>query len=119
LPENEIKFTLKHAGKGIDALAMEIDGEFVVLAGATGSLNTAPSFQAKQRDFRDQILESGRAEKLDGKTFRLTQDVAFSSPSAASVFLFGTSRNGRTDWVVEGQEINYGTWYDAKLEAAG
>lgn len=117
--EEETRFSLRHQAKGIDAHAIEIEGEFVVLAGATGSLNTSVSFQDKQRDLRDQVFESGRAVKVNDKTFRLTQDIAFSSPSAAAVFLFGTSRNGRTDWQVDGKAISYGAWADAKVDAAG
>lgn len=118
LDEPQTKFFLKNSAKGIVATAIEVDGEFVVLAGATGSLNVAPSFNDRNRNQRDQVLESGRAVKLDEKTFRLVQDIGFTSPSAAAVFLFGTSRNGRTDWLVEGENITYGQWSDAKVQAA-
>jgi hypothetical protein len=110
-----VRFTLAHVVKGINANAVEFEGEFVVLAGATGSLNSAPSFNDKARSFREQAIESGRIALLDERNFKVTQDIAFSSPSAAAVFLFGTSRNGRTDWLVEGQSVNYGQWSEAKL----
>ncbi|MGO4910384.1 GIY-YIG nuclease family protein [Pseudorhodobacter sp. W20_MBD10_FR17] len=116
--EPQTKFYLRNSAKGIIATAVEADGEFVILAGATGSLNVAPSFNDRNRNQRDQALESGRAVKLDDKTFRLQQDIGFTSPSAAAVFLFGTSRNGRTDWLVDGQSITYGQWSDAKVQAA-
>lgn len=118
LDEPQTKFSLRHTAKGIVAYAIEVDGEFVVMAGATGSLNIAPSFNDRNRNQRDQAIESGRAVKLDDKTFRLVQDIGFTSPSAAAVFLFGTSRNGRTDWLVDGQSITYGQWSDAKVQAA-
>ena len=109
-------FAVNHASKGISARALEIDGEFVVLAGATGNLTEAPSFNEKIKQLRDQAFESGRAI-AEGKTnFKLVEDFAFSSPSAASVFLFGTSRNGRTDWLVEGKSITYGTWKDERID---
>jgi hypothetical protein len=115
--EPQIRFVVQHAAKGIGATAVEADGEFVVLAGATGSLIEAASFNDKIKYLREQALESGRAIKVDDKTFQLTQDIAFTSPSAAAVFLFGTSRNGRTDWLVEGNNINYGSWTEAKVLA--
>jgi hypothetical protein len=118
LDEPQVRFYVTNAGKGISATAVEVDGEFVVLAGATGSLNVAPSFHDRIRNLRDQALESGRAVKFDEKNFRLEQDIGFTSPSAAAVFLFGTSRNGRTDWLVEGKSITYGAWADAKVQAA-
>ncbi|PJE30055.1 hypothetical protein PSM7751_03309 [Pseudooceanicola marinus] len=104
------EFLLVHAGKGINARAREEDGEFVVLEGSYGDLNETVSFSQKLKAFRDQVLESGRAQTLDDGRFRLTEDVAFSSPSAAAVFLFGTSRNGRTDWLVSGTRETYGDW---------
>jgi len=116
--EPTIYFSLKHQGKGIAARATEIDGEFVVLAGATGNLLEAPSFNEKIKLLRDQAIESGRAVKSGTDHFKLVQDIAFGSPSAAAVFLFGTSRNGRTDWILEGRDVNYGNWKDAKVDAA-
>lgn len=116
--EREVFFTLKHVGKGIAARALELDGEFVVLSGATGSLLESVSFHDKIKNLRDQALESGRAVKTDDGHFRLTEDIAFSSPSAASVFLFGTSRNGRTDWLVEGRDVTYGAWKDERIASS-
>lgn len=115
--EPVVRFNLKNVPKGIDATAVEVDGEFVVLAGAHGSLVEAVSFSEKMKSLRDQALESGRAQKTNENIFVLVEDIAFSSPSAASVFLFGTSRNGRTDWMVEGKSITYGTWSDEKLKS--
>jgi hypothetical protein len=113
--ELETVFVVAHKGKGIDASAIEQDGEFVVLAGSTGSLNVSPSFHDKMKVLREQALESGRMIKNGDKCFRLEEDIAFSSPSAAAVFLFGTSRNGRTDWLVQNAGINYGSWKDTLL----
>lgn len=110
-----VRFELVHATKGIRATAVEAEGEFVILSGATGSLNIAPSFNDKMRALRDQALDTGRAVVVDQTTFRLTEDIAFSSPSAASVFLFGTSRNGRTDWHVEDQPLSYAAFKDSQL----
>lgn len=112
---DDVQFNLQHVAKGILARAVEVDGEFVVLAGSTGNLNQAPSFHEKLRLMREQSFESGLAQRIDERTFRLVQDIAFSSPSAAAVFLFGTSRNGRSDWIVEGKSIPYGAWADAKV----
>ncbi|HEV8035993.1 DUF4357 domain-containing protein, partial [Yoonia sp.] len=60
--------------------------------------------------------ETERAVRINDKNFRIDQDISFSSPSAAAVFLFGTSRNGRTDWLVEGSNTTYGDWKDQMLE---
>lgn len=113
--EPRVEFVVEHSGKGIKATALELDGEFVVLAGSKGSLNVSSSFNERMQAMRDRALESGRMVKLNETCFRLNEDIAFTSPSAASVFLFGTSRNGRTDWLVEGQGVNYGNWKDSLL----
>lgn len=113
--KEETVFSLAHKGKGIDALASEQEGEFVVKAGSTGSLNVSPSFHDKMSAMRQQAIESGRVMVMDKACFRLEEDIAFTSPSAASVFLFGTSRNGRTDWFVKGTNTNYGTWKETLI----
>ena len=110
------EFYVNHLRKGIAARAIETDGEFVLLKGSRGSLNEAQSFSEKLKSFRDAILESGRAVKHDNGTFETTEDISFSSPSAAAVFLFGTSRNGRSDWLLQGQGQTYGDWKDSKLD---
>jgi hypothetical protein len=108
-------FLINNRHKGISAKAQEVDGEFVILAGSTGSLHETVSFDEKRQAARNQILDSGRAERVDARNFILLEDVAFSSPSAASVFLHGTSRNGRTDWLVEGASTTYADWKERLL----
>jgi Domain of unknown function (DUF4357) len=109
-------FALAHPKKGIFARATEIDGEFVILSGSTGSLNESQSFDEARQAFRHQVFDTGRAVKANQETFRTTENIAFSSPSAAAVFLFGTSRNGRTDWLQEGTSRTYGAWQDDLMD---
>jgi hypothetical protein len=112
-------FALNHPKKGISARATEVDGEFVLLSGSTGSLNESQSFDEARQAFRHQVFETGRAVKQNQETFRTTENIAFSSPSAAAVFLFGTSRNGRTDWLLEGKSVTYGAWQDELMDQTG
>lgn len=109
-------FTIQHKRKGISATAREIEGEFVVLTGSTGDLKEAASFHERLKNLRDQHLAVGKISKVGDQTFELLEDIAFSSPSAAAVFLFGTSRNGRTDWLVQGKAMNYGEWKEHLLK---
>jgi hypothetical protein len=108
-------FALSHPKKGISARAAEVEGEFVVLAGSTGSLNESQSFDEARQAFRNQVFETDRATKVNSEVFKTSEDIAFSSPSAAAVFLFGTSRNGRTDWLLEHTTTTYGSWKDALI----
>jgi Domain of unknown function (DUF4357) len=109
-------FALAHPKKGIFARATEIDGEFVILSGSTGSLNESQSFDEARQAFRHQVFDTGRAVKVNQETFRTTENIAFSSPSAAAVFVFGTSRNGRTDWLQEGTSRTFGAWQDDLMD---
>lgn len=109
-------FVVENKKAGISAQAIEMGGEFIVLAGSIGSLKERISFNDRMKTFRDEAFESGRARKLGSDRFLLEQDIAFSSPSAAAVFLFGTSRNGRTDWIIQGNGQTYGDWKDSRIE---
>lgn len=112
----EVKFELVNAKAGIVAQAREDAGDFIVEEGAIGALREAISFNDKIKSVRDDAIRTGQIIALDEKNFRVEQDISFGSPSAAAVFLFGTSRNGRTDWLVQGQGVNYGAWKDSMID---
>jgi hypothetical protein len=111
----DVQFRLLHHSKGISATATEVDGEFVILAGSTGSRQISPSFSDKARAIRDQAMESGRIIPHGAQCFKPMEAVASSSPSGAAVFLFGTARNGRTDWTVAGTGDTYAVFKDRQL----
>lgn len=112
------RYELVHLAKGISATATETDGEFVVLAGSEGSCNISQSFSEKMRLLREQAFESERIVKLSDQVFRFADDIAFSSPSAAAVFLFGTARNGRTDWILADTQETYAEFKTRGLDGA-
>lgn len=117
--EEEVYFVLKNTRSGIDARAIEIDGRFVVLEGGFGSLKERSSFLSSGiKDVRDRLLLSGVVEKVNDDNFILRKDAEFKSPSGASVFLHGTSRNGRADWLVEGRGVTYAEWKDREISEA-
>ena len=117
--KDDIYFVLKNSRAGIDARAVEIDGQFVVLEGSSGSLKERPSFLSSGiKAERDRLLSSGVAEKTCDDNFVLRKDADFRRPSGAAVFLWGTSRNGRTDWLVEGKGITYAEWKDHEISEA-
>lgn len=114
--EGEIRFKLVNGKAGIEATAAEIDGEFIILEGSRGSVKEKSSFHEKLKAVRDDAFATGRIAAMGSSNFVLNEDIAFSSPSAAAVFLFGTSRNGRADWIVEGKGIPYGAWKDSLVQ---
>ncbi len=117
--DEDVFFTLMNAKVGINARATEIDGQFVVLEGSLGSLKEKSSFLASaSKAVRDRLLVSGVVEAVGQDNFVLRKDVEFKSPSGAAVFLYGTSRNGRTDWLVEGKSLTYADWKDFEIADA-
>ena len=114
---DEVIFFLENKNASINATAREEEGEFIVLSGSVGSLKEKRSLNERNKIARDQAFETGRARKINDKNFVLDQDISFTSPSAASVFLFGTSRNGRTDWIVQSVGKSYGVWKDDKIKS--
>lgn len=113
---NDVRFVLQNPKARINAFAREDAGEFIIEAGSIGSLKEASSFHERNKSFRDDAFATERIVRIDNKNFRVDQDISFTSPSAAAVFLFGTSRNGRNDWLVEGENTNYGQWKAEMLD---
>lgn len=71
---------------------------------------------------RDQIglLQSGKLAPADNaEILRFATDVAFNSPSAAAQAVMGTSRNGRTDWVIRDTGQTYADWQEAEITRTG
>ncbi|MCX7564860.1 GIY-YIG nuclease family protein [Sulfitobacter sp. F26169L] len=111
-----IQFELANIKAGITATAREDAGDFIVERGAIGAWREAISFKGNIKSIRDDALQTGQIVKLGENNFRVEEDISFSSPSAAAVFLFGTARNGRTDWIVVNNGATYGAWKDAAIE---
>jgi hypothetical protein len=110
------RFELVKSKAGILAKAREDAGDFIVEEGSVGALREATSFHQRMKSIRADALKTGQIVALNERNFRVEQDISFNSPSGASVFLFGTSRNGRTDWIVADEGISYGEWKDCVIE---
>lgn len=117
-------FELTHKKTGISAQAREIDGDFVVLAGSLA----VPSWISKAKanaahsygKLQQKLMDSGQIQPDESTGLaRFTEDVAFSSPSAASAVILGRSDNGRLSWKVQDTQTNYAAWQDAQIQAAG
>ncbi|MCK7461027.1 MAG: DUF4357 domain-containing protein [Sphingobacterium sp.] len=118
---SSIVFAIDHKKTGLHAEAQEIDGDFVLLK---GSRLVA---QWKQESTKDQgyaklhrKLIADRALQPDPNSewLMLTEDVAFSSPSAASAVVVGRSSNGRIEWKVKGTQKTYAAWQEEQIAQA-
>lgn len=116
LEARPVTFELSNSKAGITARAREDAGEFIVEQGAIGALREAVSFNGKMKSLREDALKTGQIVALNKTNFRVEEDISFGSPSAAAVFLYGTSRNGRADWLVQGKNMNYGAWKDQMID---
>ena len=116
--QSGVTFEMELAKYGIRALAREVDGEFVVLAGSqareawVGGTN-----YASYRPLYEQLTADGVLVKDATGKVSFAQDQAFSSPSAAAAVISGRAANGRIVWREQCSGKSYGDWQSAILEA--
>lgn len=105
----ETQFEIRHKS-GIEATAVEEDGEFVVLDGSealtdTGFVQNQTYSVLKAKLIADGILVESASGKL-----RFAKPWSFSSPSAAAAVVLDGARNGRNEWKVKGSKQTYHDW---------
>jgi hypothetical protein len=111
-------FLLSDYHENISARAIEIDGEMVILRGSEAREQELPSLASNVKLVRDQLRKAGKLVLADkGGVLKFTEDVAFSSPSAAAQAVMGTSRNGRTDWKTEDTGHTYAAWQEDQIKS--
>jgi len=106
--------------KKAKARATERAGEFVVLKGSTAYREFQDSQSFPLRSLRQELLERGAlVADVDSDLLRFTQDVSFSSPSAASSLVGGYSDSGPRTWKLERTGQSYGDWRKRRIEQGG
>ena len=106
-------FVLKQVGAY--ARAQEVDGEIIVQKGSTARKQGVDSWTS-YRALRAQLVTDGKLVESDHpEHFVFTENIAFSSPSAAAAVILGRNTNGRTEWKVETTGQSYQDWQDSKL----
>ena len=114
-------FALDHKKTGLHAEAREIEGDFVLLK---GSHTVAQWKQASTKDqgyaklHRKLIADGVLQPTPDAECLILTEDVAFSSPSAAWSVVVGRSASGRTKWLVKNTQKTYAAWQEEQIANA-
>lgn len=99
---------------GVDARAIENDGEIVVLK---GSIGTGIDFKVNQyAPLRQSLIEEGKIEQLPDGGIRFLEDVPFNSPSAAAAVLNNRNSAGPREWKFERTGQTLGEWRDALLD---
>jgi hypothetical protein len=105
---NSPLFVLNTAG--VNALAQEINGEFVVFKGSQAKA-TVQSLKGSYKNLRDQLLQDGKlvADQSTGD-LRFKADIPFNSTSAAAAVIAGHAKNGLESWKVKDTGQTYKDW---------
>ena len=92
LPEQEE--VLHISGKKVEATAYISGNQFVVCKGSEFSITETSSCPVHIRKHRKELMDEGKVQ-----AGRFTEDVPFSSPSAAAACVIGGSADGRKMWL--------------------
>lgn len=108
----EVQFEIRHKS-GVQATAVEEDGEFVVLEGSE-VLPGTPSYNA-YATLRQKLIDDGVLVGQAPDRQRFARPWPFSSPSAAASVVLDRNANGRTEWKVKGASQTYHDWQQAQV----
>ncbi|WP_417430962.1 GIY-YIG nuclease family protein [Kiloniella sp.] len=104
----------------LNALATEVDGDFIVLKGSKAQSEWKGKSEHNIGYSRlHELLHQTGTLKINGPLSQFEEDYAFSSPSAASAIIFGRADNGRTSWKVKGSNQTYADWQEAQVDEQG
>lgn len=104
----EITFEIRHKS-GVNAEAVEEDGEFVVLEGAQ-ALKDTNYVLLNYSALKKNLVTQGVLEPTADGMYVFVRPYSFSSPSAAAAVILDRNSNGRTEWKVKGSKQTYHDW---------
>lgn len=112
----EIQFEIRHKS-GVRAMAVEEDGEFIVLEGSE-ALNGTGYVQQSYGGLKEKLIAEGvlqpQAPTSGPDKLRFTRPWSFSSPSGAAAVVLDRNSNGRLEWKVKGARQTYHDWHEAQ-----
>lgn len=115
----DIQFEIRHKS-GVQATAVEEDGEFIVLEGSE-ALTDKGYVQKSYGGLKEKLIADGVLIPQVSDKLRFVSPWSFNSPSAAAAVVLDRNSNGRTEWKVKGSKQTYHDWQQAraaKREAA-
>jgi len=115
----EVQFEIRHKS-GVQATAVEEDGEFIVLEGSealteTGYVQHNTANTTKSRLIKEGILVPKEGSQSPAKLV-FTKPWSFASPSGAAAVVLDRHSNGRVEWKVKGADETYHDWQQAQAE---
>lgn len=113
-PLTGTQFEIRHKS-GVQAHAVEEDGEFIVLEGSQALRNATNMGTHSYSDLKQDLITHKVLWATDSDhLYRFGQSYAFKSPSAAAAVILGRSSNGRREWKVVGAKLSYHEWQEQK-----
>lgn len=111
-------FHLSVSRHGVEATAELVDGEMVVKTGSVvrPAWVGNPKHALNYQELRSDLVERGIIS-IENDSARMSEDYAFSSPSAAAAVVSGRSANGRTSWKLPDGR-SYADWEAAQIKGA-
>ncbi len=106
-----VQFEIRNSG--VDALAVEENGEFIVLEGSNARQNTE-NVKLSYIGLKERLIEDGVLEVVDHNLLRFAKPYPFRSPSAAAAIVLDRNANGRVEWRVRGKKQSYDDWQQAQ-----
>jgi hypothetical protein len=117
----DITFEIRHRS-GVQAQAVEEDGEFIVLEGSQALKDTGYVQQSygalKDNLVKQGVLQVAAQPGAEGR-YTFVKPYSFSSPSAAAAVVLDRNSNGLSEWKVKGEKRTYNEVKQARIAADG
>jgi hypothetical protein len=113
----DVHFEIRHKS-GVQATAVEEEGEFVVLEGSEALTGTG-YVQQSYGGLKEKLIADGVLVATGMNRMRFSRPWPFSSPSAAAAVVLDRNSNGRLEWKVRGSSLNYHDWQQAQAAVQG
>ena len=110
----DVQYEIRHKS-GVQASAVEEDGEFIVLEGSE-ALTATGYVQQSYGSLKEKLIADGILVEHGTGKFRFSKPWPFSSPSAAAAVVLDRNSNGRTEWKVRDSKQSYHDLQQARSE---
>ena len=97
---------------GIKAIAIEQEGEFVVLSGSMALKDTGYHMGNYANLKTDLVTKGVLIDNVQNYLFK--ESYSFRSPSAAAAVVLDRNSNGRQEWKVVGSKLTYHEWQEQR-----
>ena len=104
----DVRFEIRHKS-GVQATAVEEEGEFIVLEGSEALTGTG-HVQQSYGGLKEKLIAEGTLVPHDADKLRFAKPWSFNSPSAAAAVVLDRNSNGRIEWKVKGSKQTYHDW---------